>query len=1468
MKWTLAVGIIVTLLTLSGATARAMYAQSPVANDDSYAAQENQALSITAPGVLSNDTDTLGDPLTAVLVTEPGHGSLSLNANGSLTYTPNSAFLGADTFTYQAKDTVTESVSDIGTVTVTTAAFSSVCLLDGTDGSSPTAALVEGSDGNLYGTATGKGVYGNFGTIFQVTPAGTLTNLHSFDVTDGNFPSGSLVQGSDGNFYGTTGQGAYGYGTIFKISPAGILTTVHSFIGSDGAYPYAGLVLDGDGNFYGTTQAGGASGNGTVFKIRPGGTLTTLHSFTASDGSLPTAGLVQGSDGNFYGTTQYGGASGNGTVFEISPGGALTTLHSFTGSDGANPVGGVVQGSDGNFYGATSSAGAHSGGTVFELTPAGALTTLHSFTGSDGANPQAGLLEGSDGNFYGTTVNGGASQYYGTVFEITPAGVLTTLHSFTGPPSGANSYAGLLQGSDGNLYGTTRYGGIVPGSINNVGYGTVFELDLALPVPAPMMPASLTATAGPSEVTLNWTGSPGATVYRVYRSVTSNGEANPALADGLANTGYTDTRVTSGVTYFYKVTAANSDGASGFSNEARATPFPLAPVSLTATAAMGGVAPVTLAWTASAGATGYNVYRGTTEIGSTGPTTAFSDSTVVAAGVNVSYTVRAVNAGGASAASNTATVLLAPGSPASLTATAADNSVTLNWNPSAGTVVYRVYRSTTSGAEKNPALAGAIGTTSYTDTAAANGAVYYYKVTAVNIAGASQFSGEAGPAAPDGPVAPTLVSVTAAVGGIGPIALDWTDGSGALVYRVYRSTMSNGEANPALQGGLATMNYTDTSTLTAGATYYYRVIAVNVGGASTFSNEKFATLTPSPPTNLTATAATGGVAPVNLAWTASAGATGYSVYRGTIEVASTGATPAFTDTTVVPAGVRVGYAVTAVNAGGTSAKSATAVALLAPAPPSNPTCTPGFNQVTLHWTASAGALVYRVYRSTTSGGEATPALAGGIEDTIYTDTSAVNSTEYYYVVTAVNNAGASGFSSQIVAVPGSAAPVAPTLVSATTAAGGAAPITLNWTAVASAAVYRVYRSTTPGGEANPALAGGIRTTNYTDTAVTTGVTYYYKVTAVNTGGVSGFSNQRSATLTPATPINLVATATAGGVAPVTLTWNACSGATGYTVYRGTVEIGSVTAPTAGFTDTTVVPAGIDVSYTVTAVNAGGTSQPATVTVLLGPSAPLNLVATAGSNQIILNWAADAGAVVYRVYRSTSSGGEVNPALAGGIGTTIYTDTTAVNGITYYYKVTSVSTAGASEFSNESGATAGTTAAPTNLTAAAAPGGLTPITLAWSASPGAIFYRVYRGTASNGEGRLALAAGATVGAYTDTAVRAGTTYYYKVTAVNNLGASALSNEASATLTPATPSDLTATAAAGPTVDLAWNPSIGAVIYNVYRGSASGQEAYYAATSGAAYTDTSVYPGTTYFYYVEAVNAGGASGYSSEARVLTN
>jgi len=387
----------------------------------------------------------------------------------------------------------------------TTITFTTLVNFDVTDGAQPyLVSLVQGFDGNFYGTTSESGVPNKFGTVFKITPEGAPTTLHSFcsetKCLDGNTPYPGLILATNGNFYGTTqGGGAGSRGTVFDISPGGKLTTIYAFCSetncADGESPYGGLIQASNGNFYGTTWGGGngdcSDGCGTVFEITGAGKLTTIYRFCSktdcADGAKPYGGLVQASNGNFYGTTWSGGGSKSsngcfescGTVFEITPAGKLTTLYSFCSqakcADGSNPAAGLIQASNGNFYG-TTNGGPDYQGTVFEITAAGKLTTLYSFCQQvsclTGYGPYAGLIQATDRNLYGTTFGGGTHGDYGTVFEITAAGKLTTLYSFSGA-NGDRPTGGLVQATNGTFYGTTNIGG-------KNSDGTVFSLSTGL----------------------------------------------------------------------------------------------------------------------------------------------------------------------------------------------------------------------------------------------------------------------------------------------------------------------------------------------------------------------------------------------------------------------------------------------------------------------------------------------------------------------------------------------------------------------------------------------------------------------------------------------------------------------------------------------------------------------------------------------------------------------------------------------------------------------------------------------------------------------------------------------------------------------------------------------------------------------------------------------------------------------------
>jgi uncharacterized repeat protein (TIGR03803 family) len=364
--------------------------------------------------------------------------------------------------------------------------FKAIVTFDQTNGKDVFGPPIEATDHNLYG-ATVFGGAADGGTVYKITSKGVHQVLYSFcsqsGCADGLNPAW-LMQAADGDLYGTTsGGGENGAGTIYKITPSGQFTLLYTFCSqvncTDGAEPQEALVQTSDGTFYGTTISGGAYGNGTVFTFSATGGLTTLYSFCAktacADGSFPFIGLTLANDGNFYGTTAEGGNQNNslcppnygcGTVFRITPSGQLTTLYSFCSqsncSDGALPQGLLVQAKDGNLYGTTDNGGGENSGTIYKISLQGTFTQMHSFCNPeiclDGLDPIGGVIQATDGNLYGTAYLGGRGGW-GTAFQMTPAGKFTVIHNFDGKADGSYVAASLFQASTGSLFGGTKGGG-------------------------------------------------------------------------------------------------------------------------------------------------------------------------------------------------------------------------------------------------------------------------------------------------------------------------------------------------------------------------------------------------------------------------------------------------------------------------------------------------------------------------------------------------------------------------------------------------------------------------------------------------------------------------------------------------------------------------------------------------------------------------------------------------------------------------------------------------------------------------------------------------------------------------------------------------------------------------------------------------------------------------------------------------
>lgn len=303
-------------------------------------------------------------------------------------------------------------------------------------------------------------------SAFGQTATHTVVYSFSGGKTDGVNPYGPVIQAPDGNLYGMTpGGGANNAGVIYRVSPSGSETVLYSFPGGNaGGGSLGSLTLGSDGNLYGFAS-GGTYSSGQFFSLTMTGTFSSLYNFSGgTDGGGPQGAPVQGTDGNFYGAAATGGL-GYGTIFKLTPGGIYTMLHEFNGvQDSGQPEGSLIEGSDGNFYGTANQSDTglqYTVGAVYSITPAGVFTTLHNFTGgADGSNPDGAMVEGTDGSYYGTTHNGGSGvtsddSGNGTIFKVTSAGVFTTLYTFTGGTDGAHPEGTLALGTDGNFYGTS-----------------------------------------------------------------------------------------------------------------------------------------------------------------------------------------------------------------------------------------------------------------------------------------------------------------------------------------------------------------------------------------------------------------------------------------------------------------------------------------------------------------------------------------------------------------------------------------------------------------------------------------------------------------------------------------------------------------------------------------------------------------------------------------------------------------------------------------------------------------------------------------------------------------------------------------------------------------------------------------------------------------------------------------------------
>ncbi len=623
---------------------------------------------------------------------------------------------------------------------------------------------------------------------------------------------------------------------------------------------------------------------------------------------------------------------------------------------------------------------------------------------------------------------------------------------------------------------------------------SVAGLEVWTPSSVPPAPTGLTSSPGNTQVSLSWTASSGATSYNLYRGTSANGESATPVTTGITGTSVTDTGLTNGTTYFYKVAAVNSAGTSPLSAETSATPSPTVPPAPTGVTSTAGNAQVSLSWNASSGATSYNLYRGTSANSesatpiTTGITGTSVTDTGLANGTTYFYKVAAVNSAGTSpfSAETSATPIAIPSTPTGLTAVGGNAVVSLSWGSSSGATSYNLYRSITSNGEGTTPYVSSITTTSYSNTSVTNGTTYYYKVAAVNSAGTSAQSTEASATPSGGSIPPNtaVLQINAGGGAVPPFVADTGFDTGNQFSSAASINLSgvNNAAPQAVYQSVrwnASFNYT-LGGLTAGTSYVVRLhfveLSFTAAGQRVFNVAINGTSVLS---NFDIFAAVGQNHGLEREFNATANSSGQIVValtKGTADNPSVAGLEVWTQPTIPPA-------------------------------PTGLTSSAGNGQVNLSWTASSGATSYNIYRGTSSNGESSSPVASNVATTNLTDATVVNGTTYYYKVAAVNSAGTSGMSNETSATPLVTPPPPPGNPTATAGFGN---ITIQWGPSSGATSYYLYRSTTSGGEGTTAYVSGLTSTSYTDNGVTAGTTYYYKVAATNSAGTSAQTAEASA----------------------------------------------------------------------------------------------------------------------------------------------------------------------------------------------------------------------------------------------------------------------------------------------------------------------------------------------------------------------
>jgi outer membrane protein assembly factor BamB len=1036
---------------------------------------------------------------------------------------------------------------------------------------------------------------------------------------------------------GLPGSGT-AYGTQLYAFDAQTGATLWGPLAISGTYYWSGLTYDSGTlfvvNFNGQLSAyDAATGTAKWGPVQLPGQYAFSSPPTASNGIVYVGGA--GSGGTLYAVNETDGTvlwtasveNGDNSSPAVGPNGVYVSYACSQTYDFNLTTGALVWHYSGACEGGGGRTPVYANGELYDrntnvIFDAGTGVVVGSF--SAGPAPAVGSTTAyflSNGTLSATNLATNTVQW-----SFTGDGGLVTAPIVVDQTAIVGSSAGTLYGLNtqtGNLTWQVATGGYIAGPDEQNVSQPLTGLAIAdgiLVVPAgnslvaykifgPPAPTGATATGRAAAVDLTWSAAAGATTYNVYMGTATGAESVVPVKTGVVGTAATVTNLTPGTTYFFTIKAVGAAGISASSNEASATPHnPAPPSALSASAVTGGV---TLSWAASSEAVSYNVYMGSSA-GAESSTPIASvttpGTTVTGLTPNVAYyfVVKAVSYGALSSPSNEASAIAAPAPPpAGVTASAQIGGVTLNWSAAAGAMSYNVYSGISGGGEgATPAVSGIAGTTT-TITGLTAGTAYYFVIRSV-------VNGVPGAASSE--VSATVLPTPApagltAIGGAGQAVLSWTASLTATSYNVYSC------AGAATLSGVSSTGTTVTG-LTPDVAYCFVVKAQGPAGLSAASNQ--VNVTPvryAGPTNLVALAAVG---QVSLSWNASPAATQYNIYMGTA-AGLEGITPVntVTGTSATIAGLTntsiYYFFVTASTPIGASLPSSeVSAAPLTPPPPTNlgASSGPAPGQVSLSWSASAGATSYNLYMGTAARAEASTPVQTGITG-LSTIVPGLDSTAtYYYVVRAQTPSGLSSASNEASAAPAPPPPPPPPAPAAPanlSAVAGANQVSLSWSASTGAASYDIYMGTSTGNEAATPVMAVVSGVTATITGLTNGTTYFYVVKAVNAGGSSPASNEASATPLPpppASPANLNAVA---GATQVNLSWTASAGATSYDIFMGTTSGGeATTAVMTGVSGDTATVSGLKNGtayfYVVKATNAGGSSQ-ASNEVSATPTAP-------------------------------------------------------------------------------------------------------------------------------------------------------------------------------------------------------------------------------------------------------------------------